>query len=270
EAGLFHGFNAREMDTTVKALLQGSSGVSAPFRDVLRGLASSLDKQMKQITQERVNDGNYQRTPGPDEQLLSVIQNATVADNEFTLPSGWLERGDVEATNKIIQDEQARFLANMEVFEDRQRFPANYQKIFQNPTDYDAVFYNDDTVPCHYSESGLDDTSALAPLLSRPPATSPFTLTERKLLKGYAEQATAIYGDYARQTEAIKQQNQEMMAAIPAEESDSMTWPEKRQVCCVNLLETLERQFRDSFLNMTSTAGQYLRYDNDQDDHQPG
>ncbi|MBO9497572.1 hypothetical protein J7438_26310, partial [Thalassotalea sp. G20_0] len=42
EAGLFHGFNAREMDTTVKALLQGSSGVSAPFRDVLRGLASSL------------------------------------------------------------------------------------------------------------------------------------------------------------------------------------------------------------------------------------
>ncbi|WP_422464082.1 hypothetical protein, partial [Endozoicomonas sp. ALB115] len=95
-------------------------------------------------------------------------------------------------------------------------------------------------------------------------------VTERKLLKGYVGQATAIYADYAHQAEAIKQQNREMMAAIPAEESDSITWPEKRQVCCVNLLETLERQFRDSFLNMTSTAGQYLRYDDDQDDHQPG
>ncbi|WP_257297145.1 hypothetical protein, partial [Endozoicomonas sp. YOMI1] len=50
------------------------------------------------------------------------------------------------------------------------------------------------------------------------------------------------------------------MAAIPAVDSGSITWPAKRQVCCVNLLETLERQFRDGFLNMSSTAGQYLSY----------
>ncbi len=267
EAGIFQGFNARGMDNTVNALLRDASGVSAPFREVLRGVADYLDRQ---ITEERLNDGNDLRTPGLDEQLMSVIHNTTVADNEFTLPSGWLERGDLDATNRIIGAEQDRFITNMGVYRDWSHFPIDYPKIFQNPTDYDAVFHNDDTVPCHYSESGLDDTSALASLLSRPPATSPFTVTERKLLKGYADQTTAVYADYAHQAEAIKQQNREMMAAIPAEESDSMTWPEKRQVCCVNLLETLERQFRDSFLNMTSTAGQYLRYDDDQDDHQPG
>ncbi len=268
EAGLFRGFNAQGMDNMVNALLRDASGVSAPFREVLEGVADYLDRQ---ITEERLNDGNVLRTPGPDEQLMSVIHNATVADHEFTLPSGWLEPGDLVATNRIIRGEQARFLANMGVYRDWNRFPVDYRKIFQNPTDYDAVFPNDDTVPCHYSESGLDDTSALAPLLSRPPATSQFTVTERKLLKGYVGQATAIYADYAHQAEAIKHQNREIMAAIPAEESDSITWPEKRQVCCVNLLETLERQFRDSFLNMTSTAGQYLRYEeqspNDTADH---
>ncbi len=260
-AGRFRGFNARGMDNTVNALLRDASGVSAPFREVLEGVAGYLGRQ---ITEERLDDGDVLRTPGPDEQLLSVIHNTTVANNEFTLPSGWLERGDLDATNRIIRAEQDHFITNMEVYRDWSHFPADYRKIFRNPTDYDAAFPNDDTAPCHYSESGLDDTSALEPLLSRPPATSKFTLTERKLLKGYADQATAVYADYAQKARAIEQQNREMMAAIPAEESESMTWPEKRQVCCVNLLETLERQFRDSFLNMTSTAGQYLRYDSDQ------
>ncbi|MGI2027409.1 hypothetical protein [Endozoicomonas acroporae] len=267
EAGLFRGFNAQGMDNTVNALLRDASGVSASFREVLEGVAGYLGRQIKE---ERLDDGDDLRTPELDEQLLSVIHNTTVVDNEFTLPSGWLERGDLDATNRIIQAESDRFITRMGVYRKWEDFPVNYREILENPTDYDAVFPNDDTAPCHYSESGLDDTSALEPLLSRRPATSPFTLTERKLLKGYAYQTTAVYADYAQKAKAIEQQNQEIMAAIPAEESDSMTWPEKRQVCCVNLLETLERQLRDSFLNMTSTAGQYLRYDDDQDDHQPG
>ncbi|WP_257296359.1 hypothetical protein, partial [Endozoicomonas sp. YOMI1] len=261
EAGRFRGFNAQGMDTTLKALLRDASGVSAPFRDVLRGLANYVDRQ---ITEERLDDGDDLRTPRPDEQLSSVIHNATVADHEFTLPSGWLERGDLDATNRIIQAESDRFITRMGVYRDWEHFPVNYRKILENPTDYDAVFQNDETAPCYNSESGLDDTSALAPLLSLPPATSNFTLTERKLLKGYADQTTAVYADYAQKARAIKQQNQQIMAAIPAIESASITWPEKRQVCCVNLLETLERQLRDSFLNMSSTAGQYLRYDSDQ------
>ncbi|WP_422448625.1 hypothetical protein [Endozoicomonas sp. ALB091] len=97
--------------------------------------------------------------------------------------------------------------------------------------------------------------------------TPHFTPTQRKLLKGYSDQTKAIYDSYDRQAGDIKQQNRQIMAAIPAVDSDSITWPQKRQVCCVNLLETLERQFRDSFLNMSSTAEQYLSYKKESPNH---
>ncbi|WP_257294235.1 hypothetical protein, partial [Endozoicomonas sp. YOMI1] len=49
-----------------------------------------------------------------------------------------------------------------------------------------------------------------------PGSQSHFTLTQRKLLKGYSDQTKAIYDSYAHQAGDIKQQNQQIMAAIPA------------------------------------------------------
>ncbi|WP_257283725.1 hypothetical protein, partial [Endozoicomonas sp. SESOKO1] len=165
ESEIFQGFNARSMDSTVNALLHQPSGLSAPFRDVLQGLADSLGHEPQ---------ANDLRAPRPDRHLLQVIHNTTVADDEFTLPQARLDPGDMAATNRIIRAEQAHFIANMRELEDRRHFPVDYPKIFQNPADYEAVFQDEDTIPCHRAEPGLADTSALARLLSPPQlSTSP-------------------------------------------------------------------------------------------------
>ncbi|WP_422464105.1 hypothetical protein, partial [Endozoicomonas sp. ALB115] len=177
ESEIFQGFNARSMDSTVNALLHQPSGLSAPFWDFLQGLADSLDHEPQD---------NDLRVPRPNRHLLQAIHNTTVADDEFTLPQASLDPGDVAATNRIIRAEQAHFIANMGELEDREYFPIDYLKIFQNPADYEAVFQDQDTIPCHLAEPGLADTSALARLLSPPqlstsllstsqPSTSPLS-----------------------------------------------------------------------------------------------
>ncbi|MBO9497314.1 hypothetical protein J7438_24985, partial [Thalassotalea sp. G20_0] len=134
ELPVLRGLGARGMATTVKDLLGTTSGLSAPLRDVLQGVADYLDNRVTD------DDDNDLRPPQADRHLLQIIDNTTAVDDEYTLPPATQVRGDMNAVNRLIQGEKVGYLARMGELEDRERFPADFADIFQEPDAFTELF----------------------------------------------------------------------------------------------------------------------------------
>ena len=146
ESPVFRGFSARGMATTINDLLRAMSGLSAPLRDVLRGLANYLDNR---ITGDHHDDDNDLRPPQTDRHLLQIINNTTVVDDEFILPPVIMVRGDMNAINQLVQAEKVDYLVRLGELEDREHFPTDFVDIFEHPDAYAEVFLKGEIPQCH-------------------------------------------------------------------------------------------------------------------------